>query len=119
MNRPPMFMIKWFVMTIAVLAASYIIPGIHISSVVTAIITALILGLVNIFVKPLFILLTLPFTIATLGIFLFFVNGFMLYFVAGLVDGLYVNSFFSAFLGSIIISIVATILSSMLKPKKK
>jgi putative membrane protein len=119
MGRPPMFMIKWFVMTIAVLIASYIVPGIHTSGVVTAIIAALVLGLVNIFIKPLFILLTLPFTIATLGIFLLFVNAFMLYFVAGLVDGLYVNSLFSAFIGSIIISIVATILSSMLKPKKK
>lgn len=110
-----MFLVKWLVMTVAVLASSYVIPGIHVDGFGAALIAALLLGLVNIFVRPLLILLTLPMTIMTLGFFLLILNALLLYFVAWLVNGFAIAGFFSALIGSIFISIVSTLTSSLLK----
>jgi len=109
------FLIKWLVMTVAVLASAYIIPGIEVAGFGAALITALMLGLVNIFIRPLLVILTLPATIMTLGLFLLILNALLLHLVAWLVTGFTVNGFFPALIGSIFISIVSTTLSHLLK----
>ncbi|MCB2198890.1 phage holin family protein [bacterium] len=110
-----MFLMKWLVMTIAVLAASYVVPGIEVTGFGVALVAALLLGLVNIFIRPLLVILTLPATIMTLGLFLLIINALLLTFVAWLVSGFAVAGFWSALIGSIFISIVSTLTSSLLK----
>ena len=114
-GEEPMFLMKWLVMTVAVLAASYVVPGIEVTGFGVALIAALLLGLVNIFIRPLLVILTLPATIMTLGFFLLIINALLLTFVAWLVSGFAVAGFWSALIGSIFISIVSTLTSSLLK----
>jgi putative membrane protein len=103
---------------VAILLASYFVPGIRVDTLSTAIIAACVLGLINIFVKPILVLLTLPLSILTLGLFYFFVNAFLLELVAHLVSGFVVKDFFSAFLGSLIISFVSWLASSFIATHK-
>lgn len=101
--------VRWLVITVAILLASTILPGIHVATLTTAIIAAAILGIVNTFLRPVLLILTLPLTILTLGIFAFVINAFMLLLVAYFVDGFEIDGFFWAFLGALIISIVSWI----------
>ncbi len=109
------FVGRWLAMSLAVLLASYIIPGIVVTGPLAAIVAALMLGLVNAIVRPLLIILTLPITLLTFGLFLLVINAFMLQLVSGLINGFFVVSFGWAFIGSIAISILNTILYSMIK----
>jgi len=86
--------------------ASMLVPGIKVDSLLTAILAAALLGLINVFIKPVLIILTLPLSILTLGVFTFFINALMLALVAYFVKGFEVQSFLAAFLGSLIISVV-------------
>ena len=90
----------------AIIAASMLVPGIKVDSLLTAILAAALLGVINVFIKPVLIVLTLPLSILTLGIFTFFINALMLELVAYFVKGFEVQSFLAAFLGSLIISVV-------------
>ncbi len=78
---------RWLIITVAILLASYFVPGIKVDSLSTAVIAACVLSLINIFIRPVFVLLTLPLSILTLGIFYFFINAFMLELVAYFVSG--------------------------------
>ena len=109
---------RWLIITVAILLASYFVPGIRVDTLSTAIIAACVLGLINIFVKPILVLLTLPLSILTLGLFYFFVNAFLLELVAHLVSGFAVRDFFSAFLGSLIISFVSWLANSFIATHK-
>ena len=109
---------RWLIITVAILLASYFVPGIRVDTLSTAIIAACVLGLINIFVKPILVLLTLPLSILTLGLFYFFVNAFLLELVAHLVSGFVVKDFFSAFLGSLIISFVSWLANSFIATHK-
>ena len=109
---------RWLIITVAILLASYFVPGIKVDALSTAVIAACVLGLINIFVKPILVLLTLPLSILTLGLFYFFVNAFLLELVAHLVSGFVVNDFFSAFLGSLIISFVSWLANSFIATHK-
>jgi putative membrane protein len=97
---------RWLVITVAIMLASVLIPGIQIDSVPTAVIAAGILGLINIFIKPILIILTLPLNIITLGLFSFIINAFLLKMVAWFVTGFEVNGFLAALLGALVISLV-------------
>jgi putative membrane protein len=111
---------RWLVITVAILLASTIVPGIRVASLTTAIIAAAILGIINTFLRPVLLILTLPLTILTLGVFAFVLNALMLLLVAYFVPGFEVNGFFSAFLGALIISIVSWIANRFIqKPKGK
>jgi putative membrane protein len=101
------FLIQWAITGIAVLVAVKIVPGIEIDDMGSAIIAALVLGLLNAFVRPLLVLLTLPVTFLTLGLFLLVINAVVLMFAAGLVSGFRVGGFGAALLGSIVISVVS------------
>ncbi len=98
---------RWLIITVAILLASWLVPGIRVESVFTAIFAAAILGLINIFIKPVLIILTLPLNILTLGIFTFFINAFLLQLVAYMIRGFEVKGFLAAFLGALVVSIVS------------
>lgn len=117
------FIIRWIVTAIAVAAAVWLVPGIEIinngSSWVGIVFFALILSLINMSVKPLLQILSLPVTVLTLGIFYLIVNTLLLYLAAWLANGLfgagfYISGFFSAFIASIIISLVSSILNAVI-----
>ncbi len=105
-------------MTLAVLLTSYLLPGIVITGPIEAGIAALVLGLVNAFIRPLLIILTLPITILSLGLFLVVINALLLQLVARIVDGFFVVGLGSAILGSIVISIISWMINSMIRTKE-
>ncbi|PKN68866.1 MAG: phage holin family protein [Deltaproteobacteria bacterium HGW-Deltaproteobacteria-12] len=96
---------RWLIITVAIMLSSLLIPGIRIDSLPTAVIAAGLLGMINIFIRPLLIILTLPLNIITLGLFSFIINAFLLKLVAWFVTGLEVDGFFAAFLGALVISL--------------
>jgi putative membrane protein len=97
---------RWLVITVAIILASTIIPGIQVDSLPTAVIAAGILGFINVFLKPILIILTLPLNIITLGLFSFVINAFLLKMVAWIVTGFEVQGFLAALLGALVISVV-------------
>ena len=109
------FVFRLLIHMVAILIISYLLPGmIRVDSVLAALAAAFLLGIVNIVVRPIFIFLTLPLTLLTLGLFLLVINGLMLWLVAALVKGFHVNGFWGAVFGSILISLVSWILSRFL-----
>ena len=105
------FFIKWFVNFIALLLVVRIIAGIHIDNWQTAVMAALVIGLLNAFLRPLIIMLTLPFNIVSLGVFTLFINGFMLYLASKFVSGFYVETFWNAFWAALLFSIIGFFLN--------
>jgi putative membrane protein len=106
------FVFRWATTTIAVMVASSIIHGIRYDSVAALIGAALLLGILNAFVRPILLILSAPLILLTLGIFILIVNGLMLLLVPSLVIGFHVDTFGSAFWGAIVISIVSWLLSA-------
>jgi len=109
------FLIRWLVTTIAVFAAEKIIPGIHCHSAGALLGASLLLGIINAFVRPILLLLSIPFIILTMGLFILVVNALMLMLVAQIIHSFAVDGFWSAFFGSIVISFVSWILSSFFR----
>lgn len=109
---------RWLVITVAILLASYFVPGIHVDKLSTAVIAACVLGLINVFIRPVVVLLTLPLSILTLGLFYFFINAFLLKLAAYFVSGFEVSGFFAAFFGSLIISLVSWLANSFIATHK-
>jgi len=104
-------LIKLMITMFAIWFAAWLVPGIAINTPATGFVAALILGLINILIKPIFTILTLPLTILTLGLFLLVLNGLMLMLAAYFVPGFYVSSLMAAIFGSIVISFVTSLLS--------
>ena len=100
-----MSLFHWLVLTIAILVAAYLVPGVHIT-IVAAVVLAVILALVNVFIKPILNVLTLPFNILTLGIFSLILNALIMLLLAHIVSGFEVSSFWSAFFFSIVVSLI-------------
>lgn len=98
--------INWLLSASALLAVAYLYPGVVVSSFTAALIAAAVLGALNLVIRPLLILLTLPVTLVTLGLFLFIVNALMFWAAAGLVTGLSVKDFGAALIGSLIYSVL-------------
>lgn len=98
---------------VALLVAARLVPGIQITGPVATILAGLLLGVVNALVRPVLLLLTLPFTLLTLGLFIFVVNAICFALTAALVPGFRVSGFMAALLGSIVVSIVSWILSAL------
>jgi putative membrane protein len=114
------FLLRVLLNAVGVLLAARIVPGIYVSSASAALVAGLVLGVINATIRPVFIVLTLPFTILTLGLFIFIVNAICLGLVAWLVPGFGVHGFGAALLGSIFITLVSWILSALLieKPRR-
>ncbi|GAB2887107.1 phage holin family protein [Paralcaligenes sp. KSB-10] len=104
----------WILNAVALLVVAYILPGITVSSFGSALIAALVLGLLNTLVKPVLILLTLPITIVTLGLFLLVLNALVFWFAGSILKGFHVNGFWWAVLGAFVYSIVSGLLSRLL-----
>ena len=100
-------LLVWLVNAVALVAVAYLLPGISVAGFGTALIAALVLGLVNAVIKPILILLTLPVTLLTLGLFIFVINGLLFWAVATFVDGFQVSGFWSAVFGAIVYSIIS------------
>jgi putative membrane protein len=101
---------------VAILLISYLLPQIvTVDSVMAALAAAFVLGLVNAIVRPLFVLLTLPITVVTLGAFLLVINGLLLWLVTAVVPGFHVNGFLGAVIGSILLSVVSWILARVVQ----
>jgi putative membrane protein len=111
------FLARWLITMVTILLIAYILPGvIWVSGIGAAIIAALSLGLVNAILRPIVIILTLPLTFLTFGLFLLVINGLMLALVAWLVPGFYVGGLGGAIIASLLISLVSWILSRLLIP---
>ena len=106
-------LLVWLVNALALIAVAYLMPSITISSFTAALVAALILGLVNAIIRPLLILLTLPVTIVTLGLFIFVLNGLLFWLVGSFIEGFVVQGFWAGFFGAILFSVVSWILSAL------
>ncbi len=104
----------WILKAVALLAVAYLLPGIAVASFGSALIAALVLGLVNMLVKPVLVLLTLPITIVTLGLFLIVINALLFWFVGSVLKGFQVNGFWWAVGGAILYSIISGLLTKLI-----
>ena len=107
-------LIVWLINAAALMAVPYLLPGISVSTFITALVAALVLGLVNTLVRPVLVLLPLPVTVLTLGLFIFVINGLLFWFVGSFIDGFVVAGFWWGVAGAIAYSIVSWALSSLL-----
>jgi putative membrane protein len=110
-------MIRWLILALAVMLASYFISGIRVDGFLSALIAAALLAFLNAFFRPILFILTLPINLLTLGLFTFVINAFLLMMVSGVSDGFHVESFGAGLLGSLIISLVSWLLSSFINDR--
>jgi len=111
-------LLVWLINAVALLALKYLLPSITVDSFLAALLAALVLGLINTFIRPLLILLTLPVTLLTLGLFIFVINALLFWFVGSYVPGFHVAGFWPAFFGAIVYSIISWALSALLLRKR-
>ena len=106
-------LLVWLLNALALIAVAYLMPSIIVTSFWSALVAALILGLVNAVIRPVLILLTLPVTVITLGLFILVINGLLFWFVGSFVEGFVVQGFWAGFVGAILFSIVSWALSAL------
>jgi len=114
------YIIRWLINAVGLLIVSKLMQSIEIDGVLTAIVAAAVIGIINIFLRPILLILTLPINILTLGLFTLVINGIIFYFVGNIVEGFHVTGYLAAFLGALILSIInvlATFLIGMGKGK--
>lgn len=111
-------LIGWLLSALALLAVAYLIPGIHVSSFTNALIAAAVIGLANMLIKPILLILTLPVTIITLGLFIFVINGLLFWLAGYLLQGFDVKTVTAGIIGAIVYSIISWILSAVVVDKK-
>jgi putative membrane protein len=107
-------LLVWILNAVALLVVAYILPGIVVASFWSAMWAALVLGLINILVKPLFVLLTLPITIVTVGLFLFVINALMFWLAGSILKGFQVKGFWWAVLGALLYSLISGFLTNLI-----
>lgn len=101
-----MILINWLVSALVIVIGSYVLPGVHVESFGTALLVALVLGILNVLLKPLLVLLTLPITIVSLGLFMFIINALLILLTDSIIPGFTVDGFGWAILFSIVISLI-------------
>jgi putative membrane protein len=111
-------LLVWLINALALMAVAYLLPGIAVASFLTALVAALVLGLVNAVIRPILILLTLPATLLTLGLFIFVINGLLFWFVGSFIEGFVVSGFWWGIAGAIAYSVVSWALSALLLPSR-
>jgi putative membrane protein len=107
-------LLAWLINAFALVAVAYLMPGISVANFATALVAALVLGLINAVVRPVLVLLTLPVTIVTLGLFIFVLNGLLFWFVGSFIQGFVVDGFWSGVFGAIVFSLISWLLSALL-----
>lgn len=103
----------WLINSVSLMAVAWLLPSIRIVDFTTALVAALVLGLVNTFIRPLLLLLTLPATVLTLGLFIFVINGLLFWFVGSFIRGFVVEGFWSGVIGAILYSLISWLLSAL------
>ena len=111
-------LLRWFINAMTLLAIPYFMKSVHVNDLSTALVAAIVLAFLNTLIRPILLLLTLPITLLTLGLFALVINGLMFWLAAQFIQGFYVASFGSAFLAALLYSIVTTIANWALLPKK-
>jgi putative membrane protein len=106
---------KWLLSAAALLLVAYLYPGVEVRSFTAALIAAFVIGLLNTVVRPVLVVLTLPVTVLTLGLFLFVINALMFWAAAGVLDGFRVHDFTAALIGSLIYSLIGVVIESALE----
>jgi putative membrane protein len=106
---------RWLLLAAALLLVAYLYPGVTVTSFGSAMIAAFVLGLLNTLLRPILVLLTLPVTVVTLGLFLFVINALMFWAASGLLEGFHVTGFGAALLGSLIYSLLAIVIDAALQ----
>lgn len=112
-------LLGWAINALCLLALPYLLPAVKLADFKTALIAALVLGLLNVFIRPLLFVLTLPITVITLGLFTLVINGLMFWLAARLIDGFEVPSFGWAIVAAIVYSLISWAVSSLLMREKK
>ena len=107
------FLLVWLINAIALMAVAYLMPSVQVSTFGTALVAALVLGLINAFVRPVLVLLTLPVTIVTLGLFIFVLNGLLFWMVGSWLQGFAVSGFWAGVFGAILFSLISWLLSTL------
>jgi putative membrane protein len=110
-------LMTWLINAVVLFILPYLMQSIRVESFAAALVAALVLGLINTLIRPLLVLLTLPVTVITLGLFIFIVNGLMFWLAANVVGGFHVGGFWSAVGGALLYSIVSWMLSSLILKK--
>lgn len=110
-------LLTWLINAAALFAVPFLMKTVYVENFIVALVAALVLGLVNVLIKPILVLLTLPVTVLTLGLFIFIVNGLMFWVVANFVSGFYVAGFWSAVAGALLYSLISWALSALLLKK--
>lgn len=105
--------VKWLLTALAVFLVGYFLPGIHVADFPTALVVALVLGILNVTLRPVLKILAFPITILTLGLFAFIVNGFTFWLVGKFIDGFIIDTFWWAVLGALLVSIVSAMLNHL------
>jgi putative membrane protein len=112
------FFVRWLLNVMSLVVAVHIVPGIRFDNWRTMAIAALVLGLLNAFLRPILLLLTLPVNVLTLGLFTLFINGFLFYCASWLLQGFIVAGYWSAFLGALVVSITSALLGFIFNPER-
>jgi len=107
-------LLVWLINAVSLIAVAYLLPGISVSSFVTALVAALVLGLANAVIRPILVLLTLPVTLFTLGLFILVINGLLFWFVGSFIAGFVVSGLWSGIVGALVYSAVSWALSALL-----
>ncbi len=102
--------VRWLLLAAALLLVAHLYSGVVVKSFGSAMIAAFVIGLLNTLLRPILVLLTLPVTLLTLGLFLFVINALMFYFAASMLDGLHVNGFTAALIGSLIYTLCGMVI---------
>lgn len=108
------FLLRLLLNGLAIMIAAWFVPGVRLAGLVPTILAGALLGLVNALVRPVLLLLTLPFTLLTLGLFIFIVNAICFALTAALVPGFEISGFFAAFFGALVVTIVSWVLNALL-----
>ncbi|OAM51808.1 hypothetical protein A7981_10115 [Methylovorus sp. MM2] len=111
-------LIVWILNALALVAVAYLLPSIHVAGLGSALIAAAVIGLVNMLVRPVLVILTLPVTILTLGLFIFVINGLLFFAVGHFLDGFEVQGVMAGIIGAILYSIISWLLSALILSDK-
>ena len=107
--------LKWLLSAAALLAVAYLYGGVAVAGFGAAMVAALVIGLLNLVVRPVLVVLTIPITLLTLGLFLFVINALMFWAASGVLSGFHVNGFWAALIGSLIYSALGVVIDAVLK----
>lgn len=107
--------VTWLLAACALLLVAYLYPGVQVQSFTSALIAAFVIGLFNMVLRPILVVLTLPVTLITLGLFLFVINALLFWAAASVLDGFHVNGFGAALLGSLIYSVIMLVVDAAVK----